>query len=289
MTSQTESSPQLLTPGMRAMLYTASGLVFAVGITLFLLTDQTEMYFAWTIQSTLTAAFLGGSYWAACVLEFLAARQRRWADARVAVAAVVTFTALTLVVTLIHFDRFHFGAPLLITRAGTWFWLAVYALVPIIMGGLWWLQVRVPGSDQPISVPMPEWMRLSLILITTVLLTVGIALFAAPATVAPGWPWALTPLTGRAIGAWLIGLGIGAGQATLERDLIRTRPMMIASVVFSVLQFVVLARYAGQFSWAAPQGWAYLLFLVAFTMIGVYGSLPSAHDQRRSVLADKRV
>ena len=45
---------QPLAGGMRTMLYVASGLVFAVGITLFLLTEQTERYFAWTIDVALT-------------------------------------------------------------------------------------------------------------------------------------------------------------------------------------------------------------------------------------------
>src|SRR5262245_48284696 len=101
---------QPLAAGMRTMLYAASVLVFSVGIALYLLTEQTDKYFAWTIQSALTAAFLGGAYWSACALEILAARRRLWADARVAVPAVIVFTALTLVVTLLHLDKFHFGA-----------------------------------------------------------------------------------------------------------------------------------------------------------------------------------
>lgn len=276
-----------LTPGMRAMLYVASGLVFAVGVTLFLLSEQTDRFFAWTIQSALTAAFLGASYWSACVLEFMAARRRRWADARVAVPAVITFTALTLVVTLLHLDRFHFGAPELITRAGTWFWLAVYALVPVIMTALLIQQIRVPGGDLPREAPMPAWMRLALIIIAAVLLLLGIALLAAPGGVAPLWPWPLTPLTGRAIGAWLIGLGIAAGHAAWEQDLQRARPVMVSAVVFCLLQFVALARYPGEFAWGTAGGWIYLLFLIVFLGIGAYGWLAAQPAGGRAVLAER--
>ena len=38
-------------------------------------------------------------------------------------------------------------------------------------------------------------------------------LLIAPTAVMALWPWTLTALTGRAIGAWLIGLGIAAGHA----------------------------------------------------------------------------
>ncbi|HEU5086969.1 MAG TPA: hypothetical protein VFT99_05970, partial [Roseiflexaceae bacterium] len=176
MADQSTRMAQPLTGGMRTMLYVASGLVFAVGMSLFLLTEQTDRYFAWTIDVALTAAFLGAAYWSACVLEFMAARRRLWADARVAVPAVIIFTALTLVVTLLHLDRFHFGSPELITRAGTWFWLAVYASVPLIMTALLLPQQREPGTEPLVKAPMPGWIRLALMVIAVVLLLLGVAL-----------------------------------------------------------------------------------------------------------------
>jgi hypothetical protein len=39
-------------------------LVLVTGVQLYLLTGQTERFFAWTIASPLTAAFLGAAYWA---------------------------------------------------------------------------------------------------------------------------------------------------------------------------------------------------------------------------------
>src|SRR5258707_2712798 len=119
MTTAPPRALQPVTAGMRRMLYVAAALVFLAGIPLFLLTEHTDRFFAWTIQSHLTAAFLGAAYWASFVLEILAARQRLWTRARSAVPAVLIFTALTLVVTLLHLDRFHFNAPELLTRAVT--------------------------------------------------------------------------------------------------------------------------------------------------------------------------
>ena len=48
-----------LTSGMRAMLWAASLLVLLAGVPLFLGSEQTDLYFAWTIMPPLTAAFLG--------------------------------------------------------------------------------------------------------------------------------------------------------------------------------------------------------------------------------------
>src|SRR5438477_11787365 len=115
-----------LTRPMRWLLYAASTLVFLAGLQLSFLTEQTDTYFAWTIAPPLTAAFLGAAYWASCMLELLCARERTWARARLAVPAVLVFTTLMLVATLLHLDRFHLASPLPVARGVTWAWLAIF-------------------------------------------------------------------------------------------------------------------------------------------------------------------
>ena len=51
-----------------------------------------------------------------------------------------------------------------------------------------------------------------------VMLPVGAMLFLAPQLTAPVWPWMLTPLTARAVGAWLVGLGTVAALGIREND-----------------------------------------------------------------------
>jgi uncharacterized integral membrane protein len=68
------------TGGMRTLLLVASVLVFIIGIPLFLLSGQTDRYFAWTISVPLTAAFLGAAYWSSFLIEFMASRERVWAS-----------------------------------------------------------------------------------------------------------------------------------------------------------------------------------------------------------------
>ena len=103
-------------PAMNALLLAAGILVFIAGFQLYVLTERTDTFFAWTIAPPknlfLTAAFLGASYWASCVLEIMAARQRAWSHARIAVPAVLLFTSLTFIVTLLHLNLFHLGPPL---------------------------------------------------------------------------------------------------------------------------------------------------------------------------------
>jgi hypothetical protein len=257
-------------PATRAMLYVAALLVFAVGFSLYILTDQTERYFAWTVGSLLTAAFLGGSYWSAVVLELLSGRERLWVNSRPSIPAVTLFTFLTLIITIIHRDKFHFDAPLLITRAGTWFWLFIYAAVPIILTILFILQLRAPGADPPRNQPLANWTRLLLIALCIFFLLLGAALLVAPAVVAPYWPWPLTPLTGRAVGAWLIGLCVITGQAAWENDRRRVRNAMASLIVFALLQLIALWRYGIEVTWSRPQAWVYVAVLRALGIIGAY-------------------
>ncbi|MFN2488271.1 MAG: hypothetical protein ABR529_00710 [Actinomycetota bacterium] len=121
------------TPATRRLLFVAGGLVFLAGLQLFVLPERTDSYFAWTIDPPLTAAFLGAGYWASFALEWLAAMQRSWARARIAVPAVFVFTTLTLVATLLHLDKFHLGVDDSLTVAVTWLWIAIYVTVPPVM------------------------------------------------------------------------------------------------------------------------------------------------------------
>ncbi|MBT3190796.1 MAG: hypothetical protein HN736_13310 [Anaerolineae bacterium] len=73
---------------MRILLYVASFLVLSVGISLFFLSEKTDIYFSWTINPPLTATFLGAGYLASFLLEFLYAREKVWAKTRVAVPGV---------------------------------------------------------------------------------------------------------------------------------------------------------------------------------------------------------
>src|SRR5947209_20087296 len=269
--STLESSPgvrPLIAP-MRWLLYAASALVFLAGLQLTVFTEQTATYFAWTIARPLTGAFLGASYWAAVPVEVIAARQSTWASARVAVPAIWLFTTLTLVATLLHFDRFHFSSPIASAQGAAWFWLAIYAGVPVAMLLIGWLQIRAPGGDPPRGAPAPTWMQVLVLGQGGGMLVFGAGLFLLPSVVAPLWPWPLTTLTARAIGAWLIGIGFAALHANRENDLSRITPLAGGYVVFAVGELVALARYAGTVNWAAPAAWIYLAFLLSILPLGL--------------------
>ena len=262
-----------LTTLMRYLLYAASVLVFLAGFQLTVFTAQTGAYFAWTILSPITAAFLGAAYWAAVPVEVLAAREATWAKARIAVPAIWLFTTLTLVVTLVHFDSFHFSSRTPSAQAAAWFWLAIYAGVPVAMLVIGLLQLRAPGGDPPRGPPAPMWMRITVLVQGGGMLAFGVGLLLVPTIVGSAWPWTLTPLTARAIGAWFVGIGFAAFHANRENDFLRIRPLAGGYIAFAVLQFVAVARYAGDVNWSAPAAWVYLAFLGSILPVGLFAWL----------------
>src|SRR4051794_18481143 len=145
---------------MRLNILCATLLCFLAGLSLFVGTDHTDQFSAWTINSAVTAAFLGAAYWGAgVVLTLLSARERAWANARVSIPATYTFSALGLISTTIHLDRFHLTTGSLLTQILTWLWLVPYALGTVLAIVILVHQVRQPGGDPPRVGTLPEWLR----------------------------------------------------------------------------------------------------------------------------------
>lgn len=259
------------TPGMRKMLLIASILVFSIGVSLFLLTENTDLYFAWTIKSPVTAAFLGACYWASGVLELAASREKAWINARSSVPAVWVFTSITLIVTFLHWDRFHFSAPRFITVLGTWVWVGVYLFVPVILGFLWLRQVLKKGAHPNPAAPLPSWMRGSLGLMSLLMLPLGISFLLFPNTASSFWAWDLTPLTARATGAWLVGWAVLFGCCAWENNLRSARATFLTLIALSLFVGVAIFRFPQSVDWQGPSGWTMLLLLAAFALIGTWG------------------
>ena len=268
---------------MRLILYIAAGLVLIAGAQLSIYPEQTDIYFAWTIKPFVTATFLGASYWSSVLIEVLAARETVWARARIAVIPVFTFTTLTLIVTFMHLDKFHFDTTAFepMTVAAAWAWLAIYALVPILLFGIFIYQIRQPGVDEPRQSPMPTWLAATFGIQGVFMFCLGVLLFFAkecfPSAfsdmsniqILPIWSWVLSPLTAQAIGAWLIGLGLTSIWAAYEHDYARSRIMAISAILFCVLQFSSIARYSDQITWDI-RGFGLVIFLLLLLITNIY-------------------
>lgn len=253
--------------GLRRFYWVAVLLVTSVGFFLFILSGDTERLFAWTINPPLTAAFLGANYWAAFFLAVLSARERVWANARLTFAVSMVFITLTMVATALHLDKFNFD------NANGWLWSVVYFAVPPLLLVLIVRQLRLPGDDPPRQHALERWLVPIVIAQLVVAFAIGLALFVAPSTADDLWPWELTPLTSRAVGAWLLALAAGLAATLYERDWRRVRAAVPTFFAMPVLQAVALARYSDTVDWSGARLWLYLLYLGSLVVLGGFGLL----------------
>jgi len=256
----------VLTRELRAILWLFAALAFAAGILLYVLSGNTDDTFSWSIQPPLTAAFLGAGYWAALVLFVWSASRREWDRARAALLPAFVIAVLLLVATLVHFDRFHrdlFG----------WFWLSAYIAVPPLLLAAAARQLRAArGAPAPRGRALPAGLRLVLVVQALALTGVGVALFVSPGSAGSLWPWTLTPLTARAVGAFCVGFGAAAAQAVWENDVPRLAGSALAYAALGALELVALARYPGELDGSGARGAVYVAFAATVLVTGVWGS-----------------
>jgi hypothetical protein len=243
------------------------------------LADVADRYWAWTIHTELTAAFLGAAYGAGLVLALVALRQRDWSRIRVPVITVTAFTLLTAVATGIHLHRLHLtdGGPF--ARVVAWVWVAVYLVVPLACLLVVAREERRRVPPGPVRRPMPDWLTVVLTVEGAVMFTAGLVLFAGgitehhhePEPAANFWPWELTPLSAQIVGSWLIALGVAAALAIRQCDLSRLLVSGVTYTAFGAFQFVAVAWYWPQISRHDARLWIYLAFLVAVLATGAYG------------------
>jgi hypothetical protein len=264
----TATGDRAVVPLMRLALLLGGFLVTVAGLQLFVLSTQTDHWFAWTIAAPVTAAFLGGFYWTATPVAVLSALQTEWSKARVAVFGVEVFLLLTLLTTLMHLDKFHLDDPDRVARAAAWLWLAIYVADPLAIGVALFVQLRAPGRDPPRLAELPSWYRSAVAVHAGVTLVVGAMLLLAPAWSGTWWPWPLTPLTARAMASWLIGLGIVLATVVWENDWLRIRPLAIGYVALGVLELAALARFGSDVGWGEAGAWVYVAFLATAIVLG---------------------
>ena len=207
----------------------------------------------------------------ALVLVVFGARETAWAPARVPIPGVVAFMGMTAATTLLHLDLFHFDEGPTSARVAAWVWLVVYLVGPPGETFYYLRQLREPGADLDSGQRLPALFRIVAAVLGGGLVVLGLGLFVHPAWARTVWPWVLTPLTARAVAAWLVGWGVVHLMALAVDDWSALRSTTASLAVLAVLQLGALARYGDEIAWERPVASVYLAVVVLLLVGGVYG------------------
>ena len=251
----------------------------AAFIILYLWPNDTDKLFAWTIKPTMTpmmlaAAYLGGIYFFTRVLL-----AKQWHLVKVGFLAVTAFASLLGIATILHWDRFNHS------HISFYTWATLYFTTPFLVFAVW-LRNRTTdlGTVDPDEFIIRPVIRLFIGIIGLITLAVSLLLFLQPDLMIRQWPWMLTPLTARVVGAMfalpgIVGLGIAAEKRWSAARII------LEAQAFSIAMILVAAALAwGNFAPSKPLTWLFVGGL-AFLLVAIAAFYLGCELYRRKRLA----
>lgn len=241
-------------------------LVFA-WIVLYLLPTQTDHRFAWTIAPTMTAMVMGAGYGSAVYFFLRLLAERRWHRVTLGFFPITVFTWMMLGATFLHWDRFHHGS----LPFRMWFW--IYLITPVLVPAVWLInRRRDPRTLEVRDAQFPRWVRSAMIVIGVGMLGIAAWLYVWPESAIGTWPWALTPLTSRAMAAFVALPGVAWLAIAADGRWSAARVMLTTVALGLILLLVAVARAWDEFDHGNPLTIAYVIGLVAtLGTIGVLG------------------
>lgn len=212
--------------------------LIGVAVVLYGFPADTEHLFSWTIQPPLTALFLGAGYGGGAYLFTRMALDPDWRRYEAVIPGIWLFTVLVFASTLIHLDRFHHG------QVAFYVWFFGYGLLPFVLPALWLLHRRLTPPEDTFYVgrAVPRWVRLICAVAGLSSLALGLAMFVTPERIVALWPWDVTPLTARVMGASYVlagGLGLGLSR---RADWLAWEVPIVSQLATYILLLLALPR-----------------------------------------------
>ncbi len=210
--------------------------------------DDTGRLFAWRIAPDITSMMLASAYLGGAYFFARAVTARRWHTIAGGFPPVVLFSGLLGVATVIHWDRF------IHTNVAFWIWAGLYFTAPMLVFLAWWFN----RSD---SAPVAAQEAMLTPVQVGVIAAAGIAscltalfLFLFPAAAAAIWPWSLTPLTARVVGA-IFALGLAGVEVLADRRWSSARILVQVATIMLGLMLIAAVRSVGDFAADRPLTW----------------------------------
>jgi hypothetical protein len=205
-------------------------LVLAFGV-LYGWPRDTARLFAWPIKPPLTPMLLGSVYLGGAYFFARAVRASRWHTIKAGFPPVAIFATLMGIATILHWEKFTHS------HVAFWLWAGLYFTTPFLIAGVWVVNRRSEDRTTGGEVLVPEPMARVIGAIGVLAVAMTVFLFLFPQRAIEFWPWTLTPLTARVMGA-IFALGLAAIGAFTERRWSSYRLMVQVEMIMLVLILV---------------------------------------------------
>jgi hypothetical protein len=204
-------------------------------VILYLLPTHTARLWAWPIPVTMTSMVLASAYLGGAYFFLRVAGARLWHEVAGGLPAVTAFASLLGVATLLHWEVFVHG------RLAFWLWAGLYFTAPFLVIGAWLVNRRHAAPVLASDVLLRPAERVMIAGVGAGALVTGVAMFVAPGPMTDLWPWPLTPLSCRVVGATVClgGAGIRVGvdpRWTSVRLMLQVEALMLALILVAAVR-----------------------------------------------------
>ena len=210
--------------------------------------SDTARLFAWDIKPTLTSMVLGSVYLGGAYFFFRVFRAKEWHTVKGGFVPVGTFAALMGVATIAHWDKF------LHTHVAFWLWAGLYFTTPFLVFWVFFANRKHDAPATSADLLLSVGVSRIIAVVGGLSLVTGAFLFLLPNQAVTIWPWTLTLLTSRVLGA-IFCLGIAGLGALFDRRWSSARVLLQVAALMLALITAAGARATGEFDSANVMTW----------------------------------
>jgi hypothetical protein len=252
-------------------------LAFAV---LYLRPDLSGERFAWKIQPTFTAFWMGTGYLGGAWFFASVARVKRWHEVTLGLPPVCAFVWVMLAVTVLHWERFD------IHHLPFQLWLILYVVTPLLIPALWLINRRhdpvLPDAGETI---MSRRVRVVMGSIGGALVALALWMLLFPQAAIDVWAWRLTPLTARVMAGWFSLSGVGGLALASEPRWSSWRVLLQSMVLWLALLTLGIWRAWAEFDSSKPA--FAVVVAVPLSLVGL-AALYTCQEQRAGARREPR-
>jgi hypothetical protein len=248
---------------LAAGLWTHTVITGLAGLLFFFLPGESAKVWPWPLPP-LAARFMGSLFvgGAACSMACVRARRTEGllvmvllalGDTLIALSGLFAIEAVGVTPSMIFFLVFFLGIAL---------FLAIVFLP------------EVGTKATPQGSPVPGSLRTFFFIHLLVVLPVGFAMFLLPDWAQLHWPWKMTPINVRFIGAFFFGAAVISVWALCQRSQEVVLPVLVLYAVFATLATVASLIHIGLFDPARLVTWAFFalyVFVAAGSWLFLWG------------------
>lgn len=250
-------------PATRALCLFIVPFLLVAFVVLFVFPDETERLFAWRIAPRMTPMMLGAVYLGGAYFFLRAAAASEWHRISAGFIPVGTFASMLGIATIVHWEKFNHD------HVAFWLWAGLYFGAPPLVFAVWFANRRyrrpATAADGPI---VPPAARAVIAAVGVLASATSLFLFLAPSRAIEEWPWALTPLTSRVMGA-LFALGLGGLFIAADRRWTAAKLMLEVEGVMLGLILVAGVRSHADLDFSRPLTIAFVVGFAATLVASV--------------------